>query len=443
MPAPSKPFYDSIFWVEVEKIRPNPFQPRRDFDEARLRELAESVRQYGILQPLVVTRHEIESPDGSIRVAYELIAGERRWRAAKIAGLTLVPVVIRSQEESDKMKLELAIIENLQREDLNPVERALAFKKLQEYGYNNAEIARKIGRSREYVSNTLRILNLPEDILNAVRSGAISEGFTRPLLMLNDRPEEQKTLFEEILERKLSVRETERIARRIAADKTRKPVHPEISSAEAALARALGTRVMVTPRAEGNGGKIVIDYFSEEDLRTLLAKLSQSVNSPPATEPATVSSSRGGVADKPQPQRESRLVDSPRTAPEPQSEPTPLPAPAANVAPVNAAAPAEFTPERNTFSLQYGKQAQDQEPSSVSPFPASVQTTPVASAALVEPSLKKAPTTFLNNAKPASEFEETDVAPLTELEVEDVSPQEQRATMEEDDDLYAVRNFTI
>src|SRR3989344_8624950 len=126
-------FYnDAIFWIEVDKIKPNPFQPRRDFDEVMLRSLADSIRQYGVLQALVVTRKEVEKPEGGIATEYELVAGERRLRAAKLAGLAQVPALIRTSEESDLMKLELAIIENIQREDLSPVDRARAFKRLVE-----------------------------------------------------------------------------------------------------------------------------------------------------------------------------------------------------------------------------------------------------------------------------------------------------------------------
>lgn len=166
-------FYnDSIFHIEVGKIKPNPFQPRKEFDEARLRELADSIRQYGVLQPLVVTRKEIAQDDGGLAVEYELIAGERRLRAARIAGLTQVPVVIRAQADTDQMKLELAIIENLQREDLNPIDRAMAFRRLaDEFGFKHTEIAKKIGKSREYVSNSLRLLMLPQDVLDAIAQG--------------------------------------------------------------------------------------------------------------------------------------------------------------------------------------------------------------------------------------------------------------------------------
>ena len=122
-------FNDSIFWVEIEKVQPNPFQPRKEFEEAKLKDLADSIRQYGILQPLVVTRKEIQKPDGGLATEYELISGERRLRASKLAGLSQVPVLIRSTEETDQIKLELAIIENLQREDLNVVDRAKADRK--------------------------------------------------------------------------------------------------------------------------------------------------------------------------------------------------------------------------------------------------------------------------------------------------------------------------
>lgn len=272
---------DSIFWVEVERIKPNPFQPRKTFDEAALASLAESIRQYGVLQPLTVTRKEIERPEHGIFVEYELIAGERRLRAAKIAGIQQVPVVIRTAEDTDRMKLELAIIENLQREDLNPVDRALAFERLAgEFHFKHTEIARKIGKSREYVSNSLRLLALPREILLALQEGKITEGHARPLMMLGDKPEEQTTLFREVIARKLTVRETEQIARHIARDKVRKkaPPDPEIDRIERALAETLGTRVSIERRE--NGGKLVIDFFSSDDLRALLERVSSGAEQP-------------------------------------------------------------------------------------------------------------------------------------------------------------------
>lgn len=262
---------DSIFWIEIEKIRPNPYQPRRDFDEARLNDLAESIRQYGVLEPLMATRYEVVKDDGGLAAEYELIAGERRLRASKIAGLLQVPVIIRSGAESDRMKLELAIIENLQREDLNPVDRARAFERLtNEFGFSHAQVGRKIGKSREYVSNSIRILMLPEPMRQALSEGKITEGHTRPLLMLGDRVDQQTTLFKEIIYKQITVREAESIARKIATEKTRKKhdeLKPEILELEGNLSESLGTRVRIEQRDVG--GKIVIDYFSDEDLRMI------------------------------------------------------------------------------------------------------------------------------------------------------------------------------
>lgn len=266
---------DSIFWVEVDKIRPNPYQPRTEFDEARLKDLSDSIRQYGVLQPLVVTRHEEEREDGGISTFYELIAGERRLRASKLAGVTQVPVVIRSQEESERTKLELAIIENLQREDLNAIDRARAFERLQkEFKLNNAEIGRKVGKSREYVSNSLRLLALPELVQNAIKGGAIYEGHARALLMLQDRPEELITVFRDITIKKLSVRDVEKVAREIAWERARKRnIRPEIEEFEKEIAEALGTRVEIREQDEKGGGKVIVDYFSPEDLRQILAHI--------------------------------------------------------------------------------------------------------------------------------------------------------------------------
>ena len=266
-------FYnDSIFWIEVDKIKPNPFQPRRDFDEAQLKSLSDSIRQYGVLQALVVTRKEVEKADGGLGVEYELVAGERRLRAAKLAGLGQVPVLIRNGEDTDLMKLELAIIENIQREDLSPVDRARAFERLsKEFGFKHADIGKKVGKSREYVSNTLRILMLPEFILNALSEGKISEGHTRPLMMLIDRPQEQETLFKEIIFKKLNVREAEGIARNIAVERARKVIDQELIDIEDQFKERLGTRVRIDKREDG--GRVVIDFFNKDDLRALLERI--------------------------------------------------------------------------------------------------------------------------------------------------------------------------
>ncbi|HAS80542.1 MAG: ParB-like protein partition protein [Candidatus Nomurabacteria bacterium GW2011_GWE1_32_28] len=269
-------YSNSIFWINTDKIKPNPYQPRRDFDEARLQNLAESIKQYGVLQPLTVSRVEIEKEDGGLSTEYELIAGERRLRAAMMARISQVPVIIREGDTS-MMKLELAIIENLQREDLNSVDRARAFFRLaNEFKFTHTEIAKKMGRSREYVSNTLRILALPEEILNALSEGKMTEGHSRPLLMLIDHPEEQMVLFKEILYKKITVREAESLARKIATDRVRKKEYaadPEITELEGEFQDKLGTRVHIDRKELG--GQIKIDFFSVEDLRTILDSINK------------------------------------------------------------------------------------------------------------------------------------------------------------------------
>ncbi len=265
---------DSIFWVEVEKIVPNPYQPRREFDENKLKELADSIRMYGILQPLTVTRKEIQNEDGSFHTEYELIAGERRLRASRLAGIEQVPVIIRSGEQTEQEKLELAIIENLQREDLNSVDRALAFQQLaQVFDLSHTEVAKKVGRSREYVSNSIRLLMLPEYMLQSLRLGDMSEGHARSLLMLKERPEEQDVVFREILLKKLSVREVESITRKIATEKIRKKDwlknNATLIEMERDLTDTLGTRVSI--QKTEFGGKLTIDYFSDEDLEKLVS----------------------------------------------------------------------------------------------------------------------------------------------------------------------------
>ncbi len=282
-------YSNSIFFIDVDKILPNPFQPRREFEEGPLRDLAESIRQYGILQPLTVSRVEKETSDGGLVTEYELIAGERRLRASKLAGLSQVPVIIRVGDDN-MAKLELAIIENLQREDLNAVERARAFARLvDEFKFTHTQIGQKLGKSREYVSNTVRLLSLPQEMLDALSSGKINEGHTRPLLMLASRPEEQQTLFKEITVRKITVREAERIARRIAVEKVRNHAtmpDANLLKAEQTLQEALGTRVHIEPREEG--GKITIDYFSHDDLDGILALVAKREETvvPEAEEPA-------------------------------------------------------------------------------------------------------------------------------------------------------------
>ncbi len=267
---------DAVFWIEIGKIHPNPYQPRHEFDQAKLKDLSESIRMYGVLQPLIVTRKEVYREDGGMNVEYELISGERRLRASKLAGLAQVPALIRNSEDDGRVKLELAIIENLQREDLNSVDRARSFERLaKEFGLKQQQIAEKVGKSREYVSNSLRILSLPADMITALQEGKISEGHTRPLLMLTDRPEEQIVLFKEIITKKLTVREAESLSRRVATDRIRnkgKYLDPAIIEMEKTFTETLGTRVRIEKGKE-EGGTVTIDFFSPDDLRNLLEKM--------------------------------------------------------------------------------------------------------------------------------------------------------------------------
>lgn len=261
---------ESVFWIELGKIKPNPLQPRREFEETALKELAESIREYGVLQPIVVTRKEVETPTGR-GVEYELLAGERRLRAAKLIGLPQIPAIIRD-DTSDKVKLELALVENLQRADLNPIEKARAFKRLiDQFGLRQTDVAEKIGKSREVVANTLRLLNLPEAMQEAVAMGKITEGHTRPLLMLSGHPEDQNQLYQNILTSSLSVREAERAARNIARDRARAFLDPETRALQERLENALGTRVHIEKR--GPKGKIYIEFFSEEELKSISDKI--------------------------------------------------------------------------------------------------------------------------------------------------------------------------
>lgn len=292
-------YSNSIFWIETDKIKPNPYQPRRDFNEDSLKELSDSIKQYGLLQPLTVSRVEITKEDGGLVTEYELIAGERRLRASKLAGIAQVPAIIREGDTS-MMKLELAILENLQREDLNAVDRARAFHRLaNEFKFTHNEIGKKMGKSREYVSNSLRILVLPEEILTGLSEGKINEGHTRPLLMLSDHPEEQIVLFKEIVYKKFTVREAERLARRIAYDRVRKKEYmpdPEIVELEEEFKEKLGTRVHIDRKEVG--GQIKIDFFSNEDLRSildLLKRVEANKNAPDMLESYIAQSQEGNL----------------------------------------------------------------------------------------------------------------------------------------------------
>lgn len=423
---------DSIYWVEVEKVVPNPFQPRREFDESKLKELAESIRMYGVLQPLTVTRKEVQRDDSTFYTEYELIAGERRLRASKMANVAQVPVIIREGEQSEQEKLELAIIENLQREDLNAVDRALAFRQLADaFGLSHAQVAEKVGRSREYVSNSIRLLGLPEHMLEALKHGDMSEGHARTLLMLNDKTEEQEVIFREILLKKLSVREVERIVRKIATDKVRKKNSGEFDAHlieyEKQFTETLGTRVQI--QKTDFGGKLTIDYFSEDDLATMLKRMGEEKESE--------------VTETAQQIVEKLTTHTPLTVE--HSEPAPAPVPEAHaptennsentVGPVSEAyTPApEHQPERSFAAATPAPEEQSApEESPLSPRP--YQSTPPAPDAADEfPS-----TPAENQPSPTLPSEH----PSDHTEASTPAPEEER-TEEDDSNLYSIRNFSV
>jgi ParB family chromosome partitioning protein len=264
-----RPAATEVRTLPVGQLRPNRFQPRRDFDPEALAELASSIRAQGVVQPIVVT------PDAE--GAYTIVAGERRWRAAQEAGLDQVPVVVRDVRD-DRQLLELALVENLQRSDLNPIEEALAFQALQEeLGLAQDEIAAQVGKSRPAISNSLRLLNLPQRVQELLRAGKLTAGQARPLLALG-KTAEQVALAERAVAEGLSARQLEALA---AASREKTPPRPavaapppDVHTAAAAeqLTRRLQTRVAIRRRRDG-GGVVEIHFFSEEDLMRLYDRL--------------------------------------------------------------------------------------------------------------------------------------------------------------------------
>jgi len=263
---------ESVFLIEVNKIRENPLQPRRDFNEIELKSLADSIREHGILQPLIVTKIEEEIPSG-IKVSYELVAGERRLKAAGMSGLNFVPAIIRQKTE-DKEKLELALVENIQRADLNAIEKARGYERLtKEFGLTQKQIAEKVGQSRELIANTIRLLQLPIEIQKAIEIGKISEGHGRAILTLSD-DNQRLVLFNEILTKNFSVRAVETLGRQIKGVSKRikeNTVDPETKVWESRLEDFLGTRVKLAK--SGNRGRILIEFYSSEELNAILDKI--------------------------------------------------------------------------------------------------------------------------------------------------------------------------
>ncbi len=257
---------DNVFYVEINKIRPNPQQPRHDFDNEGLKELSKSIRKYGILQPLLVSKVEEESSRG-MNVFYQLIAGERRLRGAKLAGLPHVPVIIRNDPEEPRINLEVALIENVQRTDLNPLEEAEAYDRLaKEFGLTQKEIAEKVAKSREVVANAIRLLNLPKDIRESLRSGKLSRAHARALLAFSDE-RKQREMYQQILAGGVSSKEVENIASTAKKGKSSAKKDSKFLELEKNLAETLETPVLI--HSTDKGGKIVIRFATLQDLNKI------------------------------------------------------------------------------------------------------------------------------------------------------------------------------
>jgi len=265
----------AVLEVNVDKLEPNPYQPRQNMDDESLEELTLSIETHGIVQPVVVRR--TDDPD-----VYQIIAGERRWRAARRAGLQTIPCII--QDADDEKTLELALVENLQREDLGPLETAHALQYLiQEFGLTQEQIAEQLGRSRSAIANTLRLLELPQPIKEALAEGRITQGHARALLALADEPERMMAVFAQVEEEGLTVRDTEALVKRAEetdeieeeagesiAPPTPQPTDPHIEEVKRRLRDRLGTKVTILPRSKG-GGTIHITYHDAEDLDRILS----------------------------------------------------------------------------------------------------------------------------------------------------------------------------
>ena len=268
---------ENVSEVAVSEIVPNRFQPRKDFDPERLAELAASIKTYGVLQPIVLRK----TSDG-----YELVAGERRWRASQLCGLTAIPALIRNYTDTEMTAV--ALVENLQRENLNPMEEAFAYRRLiDEFGFTQEEVSQQVGKSRSYIANAVRLINLPTVVQEYVSRGTMTPGQARPLLVL-PTPELQTEAAAEILTHSLTARDAEALARQwskkpVAKGDAKKRaaavvVHQEL---ESRLSARLGTRVHVTGKENGKGS-ITIEYYSEEDLNRILEQL----EGEPETEPS-------------------------------------------------------------------------------------------------------------------------------------------------------------
>jgi ParB family chromosome partitioning protein len=265
LPEFGQPEPKTLLYCGIEEIIANRSQPRKHFDESKLQELAESIKEKGILEPLIVRRTE---------QGYELMVGERRWRAAQKAGLKEVPILVKEAERREA--LEISLIENLQREDLNPIEAAEAFKNLiEEFNISQEDLSKRIGKDRTTIANTLRLLKLPVEVKNQLLQNRITSGHARAILSLESK-EKQKELCALIIKKGLSVREAEALAKRwsekpkktVAPVKQRGDLESQLGSLQDSLRKYLGTKVQITPR--GKRGKIEIEYYSHEDLERIV-----------------------------------------------------------------------------------------------------------------------------------------------------------------------------
>lgn len=257
--------------IALEKIKPNPHQPRKDFDEEKLNELAETIKEYGVLQPIILQK---------VKGSYILVTGERRYRAALLAGLKTIPALIKEYDAQQSM--EIALVENLQRENLNPIEEAVAYKKLlEEFDYLQEDLAQKLGRSRSAIANAIRLLALDDEIQRYLAEGSLTAGQARPLLALNSLEEQRKFALKAINE-KLSARQVEKLVRaRVKKEKAKAPAtevdnEPQVTALllkefEDKLRRAYGTRVIIKPGPRE--GKVKLSFYGEEDLERLMTLL--------------------------------------------------------------------------------------------------------------------------------------------------------------------------
>lgn len=259
---------DSSVTLPISEIEPNRSQPRKEFDEKALAELADSISQHGLLQPLLVRPLTLGG--------YQIVAGERRYRACRMAGINEVPVIIR--ELSDTETMEIALIENLQREDLTPLEEALGYKALiDEHDFSQDEVAQSVGKSRPAITNALRLLKLPESISKYLKEGKISAGHARALLTLENE-EQMKTVAEEIVSKDLSVRQVEKICKNLVKEKEKPESKPEkkpsfYSMVELALNESLGRKITISKNKGKEGGVLQIEFYSDEELTELSNKL--------------------------------------------------------------------------------------------------------------------------------------------------------------------------